>query len=63
MFMSTESDELCFFDASLQKECSCRQLRERNCAGALNGKELFIIEGSKTGAQLRDNPGGARKNG
>ena len=29
---------------------------ETNCAGALDDEELFVIEGSKTGAQLRDNP-------
>ena len=26
------------------------------CKGALDNEELFVIESSKTGAQLRDNP-------
>ena len=35
------------FDANFQAESLCQQTLRINCAGALDGKELFTIEGSE----------------
>ena len=50
------------FDANLQAECLCRQTLRTNCAGALDGKELFTIEGSENWRSTPDNVE-ERKNG
>ena len=42
------------FDEIFQAECPCQQTVRINCAGALDGKELFTIEGSEKWRSIPD---------
>ena len=48
-------------DAIFQAECLCQQTLRVNCAGALDGKELFTIKNSEKWRSTSVRTDGARK--